>query len=212
VKKTSKRTSASPKPSARRRAKPGRSRAAPTRAPQTLALVAFAKLARRLGLRWYVFGAQAVNLHGFPRATADIDLTIFLDGRSVRDVIAHLRKAGFDPRFDDEAFIAVSHVIAVSHRASGLPMDLVLAGPGLEQRFLDEVEHHLVDRQRIPVLSLENLVVTKVLAGRPRDLEDVRELVQRHPTIDHGRIEMTLKDVEDALGQSDLRPLYRSLR
>ena len=159
-----------------------------------------------------MFGAQAVNLHGFPRATADLDLTIELGSRSVSDLIARLRKAGFEPRFADAEFMATSHVIPVSHRASGFPLDLVLAGPGLEQRFLDEVEHHRVDRHEIPVLSVEHLIVTKVLAGRPRDLEDVRELVLRHTAVDHERIEATLKEVEDALGQSDLRPLYRSLR
>ena len=159
-----------------------------------------------------MFGAQAVNLHGFPRATADLDITVDLGGRSIGSVIPKLRKAGFEPRFDDEEFMAASRVIPVGHRASGMPMDLVLAGPGLEQRFLDEVEHHRVDRQQIPVLSVENLIVTKILAGRPRDLEDVRELVSRHAAIDHQRVETTLKDVEDALGQSDLRPLYRSLR
>jgi hypothetical protein len=29
-----------------------------------------------LGLRWYVFGAQAAILHGVARATADIDVTV----------------------------------------------------------------------------------------------------------------------------------------
>jgi len=78
--------------------------------PYEGALVAFADLAERLGLRWYVFGAQAVNLHGFPRATADLDLTIDLDQLAPRVLIRELEKAGFSARFADEEFITATRV------------------------------------------------------------------------------------------------------
>jgi hypothetical protein len=83
VKKTSKRTIASRKRSPRRARSPRASR----RLPYEHALVEFADLAKRLGIRWYVFGAQAVNLHGFPRATADLDLTIDLGQRTVASLL-----------------------------------------------------------------------------------------------------------------------------
>jgi hypothetical protein len=54
------------------------------------ALVAFADVAKRLTLRWYVFGAQAVNLHGYPRTTADLDLTIDLGRLTPGALIAEL--------------------------------------------------------------------------------------------------------------------------
>jgi hypothetical protein len=204
VKKTSKRTSASRKRSVKRR-EPQRA------APHVAALVAFADLARAAKLRWYVFGAQAVNVHGFPRATADLDITIDLGARTPASLVRALREAGFVPRFADEHFVATTRVIPVVHRDSALPIDVVLAGPGLEQQFLDEVELHRIGRRSIPILSLENLIVTKMLAGRTRDLEDVRELIARR-SVDHARIEALLELIEDALGQSDLRPAYRKLR
>lgn len=34
------------------------------------------------GLRWYVFGAQAVVAHGRPRLTADVDVAVDLAGAS----------------------------------------------------------------------------------------------------------------------------------
>ena len=211
VKKTSKRTVAS-----RRRSPARRPRAKPrtvARQPHEDALVAFAKLAAARRLRWYVFGAQAVNLHGFPRATADLDVTIDLESEDgVEALVAALIRAGFRPRFSDQAFILATRVIPVVHVASALPIDLVLAGPGLEQRFLDEVELVPLGRRKIPVLSAENLVVTKLLAGRPKDLEDVRELIARRADLDHEHIESTLRELEDALGQSDLLPRYLQLR
>lgn len=177
------------------------------------ALTAFADLAERLGLRWYVFGAQAVNLHGYPRTTADLDVTIDLGQLTPRALVAQLDKAGFSARFADDAFIRLTRVIPVVHRATKLPVDLVIAGPGLEQQFLDEVELQWIGDRRVPVLSPENLVVTKLLAARPKDLEDVRELVaSRGSSLDHRRIEQLLALLEQALEQSDLVPLYRRLR
>jgi hypothetical protein len=65
----------------------------------------------------------------------------------------------------------------IVHEKTGLPIDVVLAGPGLEQVFLDAAETHRIGRCTIPVISREHLIVTKLLAGRPKDLEDVRELI-----------------------------------
>jgi hypothetical protein len=159
-----------------------------------------------------VFGAQAVNLYGFPRATADLDLTIDVAPGDLASFVAELSRAGFRARFADPAFIAAARVIPVVHVGSGLPIDLVLAGPGLEQRFLDEVALMPIGRRKIPVLSPENLVVTKLLAGRPKDLEDIRELLARRSDLNHPHIEALLRELEGALGQSDLLPQYRKLR
>lgn len=158
-----------------------------------------------------MFGAQAVNLHGFPRATADLDLTIELGQLTPAKLVDALTAAGFTPRFADTAFITATQVIPVVHGASAMPIDLVLAGSGLEQQFLDEVVVMQVAGCAIPVLSAENLVVTKLLAARPKDLEDVRELVAMR-SLDHGHIDRLLALLEEALGQSDLRRLYRRLR
>ena len=186
----------------------------PTRVPALEgALTAFADLAERLGLRWYVFGAQAVNLHGYPRTTADLDVTIDLGQLTPRALVTQLDKAGFSARFADDEFIRLTRVIPVVHRTTKLPVDLVIAGPGLEQQFLDEVELQWVRDRRVPVLSPENLVITKLLAARPKDLDDVRELVaSRGSSLDHRRIEQLLALLEQALDQSDLVPLYRRLR
>lgn len=182
------------------------------RPPPEHAVLAFAALADRLHLRWYVFGAQAVNLHGFPRTTADLDVTLDLGDHDLPELRVALRRAGFDTREADDAFVLATRVLPVVHRATGLPVDLVLAGPGLEQIFLDEVDTWTIRRRKVCVLSVENLVVTKLLAGRPRDVEDVRELVARRDDLDHAKVERLLELLEDALERSDLRSLYASLR
>ena len=210
---TGRRKRSATKTSARTRGSRRRSPARPApSAPLESALVAFADLAKRLRLRWYVFGAQAVNLLGYPRATADLDVTVDLAARDPMTFVAALDKAGFEPRFRDRDFIMAARVIPLVHRASALPIDVVLAGPGLEQQFLEEVVVTELGGRRIPILSRENLIVTKVIAGRERDLEDVRELLARAPAVDHAKIGSLLGAVDEALGTNDLAERYRRLR
>lgn len=87
----------------------------------------------------------------------------------------------------------------------------MLAGPGLEQRFLDEVRLFPAGRRRIPVIAPEHLVTLKILAGRPKDLEDVRGML-RLAVLDHALVDATLAELESMLEQSDLRPVYARLR
>jgi hypothetical protein len=61
------------------------------------------------------------------------------------------------------------------------------------------------------VIAPEHLVTLKVLAGRPKDLEDVRGML-RIAKLDHALVEGTLAELEAMLDQSDLRPVYARLR
>lgn len=175
-------------------------------------LAGLAAALRRLGARWCILGAQAAVIHGRPRMTADIDVTVELGSRSVNALLAALSTSGFAPAFEfDEAFIAATRVVPVVH-SSGMPVDIMLAGPGLEEMFLEAAELTDIAGVDVPVISAEHLVVTKILAGRPRDLEDVEGIVvARAGTLDYKQIEQVLVMLESAIGQSDLLPRWRSI-
>jgi hypothetical protein len=63
----------------------------------------------------------------------------------------------------------------------------------------------------ISQIAPEHLISLKVLASRPKDLEDVRGML-RIAEVDHARVERTLAELEAMLDQSDLRPVYARLR
>jgi hypothetical protein len=55
------------------------------------------------------------------------------------------------------------------------------------------------------VISPEDLVIAKLLAGRPKDTEDARGVLRaQRPGLDTARVERVLGLLEEALGQSDL--------
>lgn len=160
-----------------------------------------------VGVRWYVFDAQAALVWGRPRLTTDVDVTVQCP-LPTRDLVAALARHGFALRVDGtDAFIDATHVIPLEHRDSGLGLDVVLAGPGLEEQFLERAVPVDVGTV-VPFISPEDLIVTKLLAGREKDVDDVRGvLAERGSMLEVSRIRSTLQMLESALGQSDLTPM-----
>lgn len=175
-------------------------------------LAALADAFASLGTPWYLFGAQAVVLYGAPRLTADADVTVSLGDIGIAHLIAELEEHGFTARTTDLAFIEQQRVVPIVHAASGIPVDVVLAGPGLEEVFLSRVNTITLEGVAIPVLAVEDLIAVKVLAGRPQDLLDVESLLQvKRSTIGLELVRSTLRILEDALARSDLLPALDDL-
>jgi hypothetical protein len=64
---------------------------------------------------------------------------------------------------------------------------------------------HVIDGVSVPVIDVSDLVVLKILAGRPKDEEDVIALLRIHGgRLDRDRIEAVLGELEAALGQRGL--------
>ena len=164
----------------------------------------------RLSLRWYVFGAQAAIVHGAARLTGDVDVTVELGALETATLVAALEGEGFALRVSDaEGFVERTRVLPIVHLGSGMPVDIALAGPGLEELFLQRVQLHTVENAMIPVACPEDIVAMKVLAGRPKDIDDVVAiLAARADTIQVESIRDTLRLLEQALAQSDLLPTF----
>lgn len=178
------------------------------------ALRDLARALNALGVDWYLFGAQAAIVYGSTRVTEDIDVTVNLGDRAPRVLVSELARAGFELRVADvDAFIERTRVLPFVHVPTSMPVDVVLSGPGIEELFLARARTHQREGQSIPVASPEDLVVMKLLASRPHDLEDVRSILRAQGSeLDVSSIQETLKLLEQALDQSDLTPAFERLR
>ena len=142
-------------------------------------LSALAPVLARWG-RWYVFGAQAVIVHGVPRLSADVDVTLALMPDDPTRFVQEMAAAGFTLRVDDEDFVRRTRIMPFIHDSTAMPLDVVLAGSGLEDEFLDRAVTVDVGGTRAPFIARADLIVAKILAGRPKDLEDATALWRLH--------------------------------
>ena len=95
------------------------------------------------------------------------------------------------------------------HGVTGVPVDVVLAGPGLEDQFFERAVIRDIDGLSVPVASSEDVV--KILAGRPKDQEDVIAIVAAYgDAFDERAVRETLGQLEQALAQSDLIPAFEA--
>ncbi len=170
-----------------------------------LAVLATVLDSRKLG--WFVFGAQAVAARGAPRATQDIDITVHVDRAQLPELVSALEAMGIrhrHPEIADE-LLRTGAVLPLMH-SSGMEVDLVLAGSGLEAIALARATRLPMDGVTVPVAHATDLVIMKVLAGRGKDLDDVRALLASGD-VDVAEARDLLGQLERALGQSDLLPL-----
>ena len=152
-----------------------------------------------------MFGAQAVIAYGVPRLSADVDVTLALAPDEPERFAREMESAGFALRVTDADFVRRTRVMPFVHLATAMPLDVVLAGSGLEDEFLDRSQVVDIGGTAVPVIDRADLIIAKILAGRSKDLDDARALWRLHGRdLDGRRIRRTLSLLEQALAQSDL--------
>lgn len=156
-----------------------------------------------LSLDWYLFGAQAAFMRGARRMTADVDVTVLPGSLGTAELVSQLADH-FDLRVpDQDGFVARTRVIPLVHRATTMPVDLVLGGPGLEEHFLSRSEALTMGGHPVRVPVAEDLVLMKLLAGRPQDLDDATALVLAGAELSD--VEPMVEAVAEGLGEDDVR-------
>jgi len=132
-----------------------------------------------------VIGGIAVIAHGVQRMTTDIDVVIQGDAVSVHSLIEVLRQHHIVPRIDDaEAFAATNLVLLTRHRPTEVDLDLSFGWTVFEHEALAARSSTRYGEVAAPMAGVEELLVFKAMAGRPRDIEDAVTLLTLYPRID----------------------------
>ena len=153
---------------------------------------------------YMIIGGQAVLLYGEPRLTKDIDVTVGIDLKRLKELVAVAGSLGLDPLANPDEFTRQTMVLPCSDPSTGIRVDFILSFSPYEQTALGRAQRVKVGNAGVLFVSLEDLVIHKILAGRPRDLEDVRHVLLRNPTADLSYIREWLREFSDSSGESFL--------
>ncbi|HET6921951.1 MAG TPA: nucleotidyl transferase AbiEii/AbiGii toxin family protein, partial [Anaeromyxobacteraceae bacterium] len=163
-----------------------------------------ARLARGLEaarLPYMVVGGQAVLLHGEPRLTRDVDVTLGAGLERLPDLLAALGAMALRPLVDPADFTHRTLVLPCDDPATGLRVDFILSFTPYEREAIARAKLVTVGGARVRFATAEDLVVHKVLAGRPRDLEDVRGILRKAPDLDASAVRTALRAIGDAVAE-----------
>jgi hypothetical protein len=142
--------------------------------------------------------------------TADVDVTVLPGKIPVRQILEALEAEQIHARFAlDAAFIDESRVLPMVH-ASGMPVDVVIGAPGLDEYFHDRAEMLEVAGVTVHVPRREDLICMKLLAGRPQDMQDA-EAMARADTVNLDEIRDFVSGMADALADCSIRSRLETL-
>lgn len=149
-----------------------------------------------------VIGGQAVLLYGEPRLTRDIDVTLGVGVEELPKLLDLSARAGWRVLVDPaEEFVRKTMVLPVADPKRGIRIDFIFSRLAYERLAIGRAKPVKIGRSRVNFASLEDVVIHKMVAGRPRDLEDVRAILWKNPGYDAGYIDRWLREFEEALGE-----------
>ena len=139
---------------------------------------------------YLVVGGLAVNLHGIPRMTYDLDLMILLEPENILEIVAFLSKLGYRPRVpvdpkelaDGEkrnSWIEEKNMKAFTFCSDKQPLgeiDLLIDSPVPYSQLKKRAITIEVQGTSIPVVSIPDLIRLKQKTGRKQDISDIQLL------------------------------------
>ena len=152
-----------------------------------------------------IIGGVAASVLGRPRLTQDIDALAILPEGDWAGALEAAARFGIEPRIPDAlAFARRSRVLLMRHAKSGIDLDITFGGLPFEQLAIERSEVHDVGGIYVQLPRVEDLLVMKAVARRPKDLEDIRGLLAAHPLADVAAARRWVREFATAMSMADI--------
>ena len=151
----------------------------------------------RCGISYMIIGGQALLIYGEPRLTKDIDIILGVGIGELSKVKTLIEKLGLKILPDDpEDFVKKTMVLPSIDESSGIRVDFIFSFSAYERQAIERARPVKLGGTSVQFASLEDLVIHKVIAGRARDIEDIKSVLIINPVYND-------KYIEDWLGEFD---------
>ncbi len=165
-------------------------------------------------LPFMLIGGQAVLLHGQPRLTEDIDITLGVNPEELPLVLGACTNAKLDILPDDpETFAGQTYVLPARDPATSIRVDLIFSDLPYERHAIGRAVTVDLAGVQVPFAAAEDLILHKLFSGRPRDIEDVRGVIRlRGNDLDWDYLEQWAGEFSSVPGRENLPDLLADLR
>lgn len=136
----------------------------------------FLKLLNAQHVEYLVIGGYAVAYHGYPRATADLDVWTAMHPRNAAKVVRVLTEFGFaTPDLTEQLFQKENRVIRLGVPPVRLQITTTISGVEFQECYAQRVVDEL-DGVQVNLINLRQLKLNKKASGRLQDLDDLENL------------------------------------
>jgi predicted nucleotidyltransferase len=136
----------------------------------------FLRLLNEHHVEYLLIGGYAVAYHGYPRATADIDIWIARTPQNAERVVATLQAFGFAlPELTADLFLAQEQIIRLGVPPIRIELATGISGVRFDECYATRVVD-VLDGVPVNLIDLAHLKANKQAAGRHKDLDDLENL------------------------------------
>lgn len=163
------------------------------------------RLLEKTGCHWMLIGGVAASLLGKPRFTADIDTVVLIEDEELANLLKSAKRLGFKARIKGAVeFAQKNRVLLLKYTKTGINVDLSLGLLPFEKEAVKRSKRFKIGNITFNLPTPEDLIIFKAVAHRPRDIEDIIEIVKIHTRINRKYIKKTVKEFARVLGMPEI--------
>lgn len=159
-----------------------------------------------------IIGGQAVILYGEPRLTRDIDITLGINTDGLPRVLNIINDLSLKPIPDNfRTFVERTMVLPTINENTGIRVDFVFSFTPYEKQAICRARKVLLNNVEISFASPEDVIIHKIFAHRPRDLEDVKSIILKNPGLDMEYIKKWLFEFDKSFPGEGFLEIFKQI-
>lgn len=172
------------------------------------AVVAIAQFLAPRRVPYMVIGGVANALIGVPRATLDVDLTVWVADEQLEEFVRQVTQAFPARTANPVACIRELRVLPLE-TADGIRVDMIFGQLPYEEEAIRRAEIHTIHGVDVPVCSAEDLILYKLVSEREKDRNDVRGIIrQQCGHLDRRYLDPKVAELARGLDRPDIQTWY----
>jgi predicted nucleotidyltransferase len=160
---------------------------------------------------YMVIGGQAVLLYGEPRLTKDIDITLGIGIDGLKNINSIIQKLNLKALVN-EGFVQKTMVLLAIDEKTGIRVDFIFSFSLYEKQAIKRAPDIKFGNTIVKFASLEDVVIHKIIAGRARDIEDVRSIILKNSDYDTKYIVKWLEEFDKSLNEKFLKVFQKIVK
>ena len=136
----------------------------------------FLKLLNASDVQYLLIGGYAVGYHGYPRATADMDIWVSISPDNAKKLVDVFRRFGMqDPKLTEDLFLEPGKIVRMGIPPVRIEVLTDIDGVSFDECFRDRLIID-IDGQDVNLIAREHLRQNKRASARHKDLDDLEHL------------------------------------
>jgi len=163
-------------------------------------------------ISYMIIGGMANAVWGEPRATIDIDATIWLSEKEI-DRIASVLSSYFLPLVHDpSAFILDTNVLPMKSK-DGVRVDLIIGRLPYEKEAIERSVEIIIKGVPVRFCTPEDLILHKIISEREKDINDIRGIAAHCiKKLDLEYLDPRIRELSSAMERPQILELWNELK